>query len=263
MSNHQHVGFIGVGSITAAVVNGLCSKQAIPTIHLSPRSEDVSKALAAKFSNVHRATSNVEVISKSQIVVLAMRPEQLKAALSGLTFRPDQTVVSFVATVTLAEIAKLVAPASQVCRVTPLTFIEKRRGPIVMAPALASVNTLFDGLGDVLVAETEEHMMAFGCAASLLSTFLELEHTVAQWLVATGVKPTVASQYVRSMFAGLANSAQETQNMALMTMAENNETPSGLNERVRVALRNAGMFTRVESVLSELASLSLAPSSDV
>lgn len=262
MTTNHTVGFLGTGAITAAVVAGLSSKHTVPTIYLSPRSEEMSKALAAKFPNVHRETCNAEVVSKSQMVVLAMRPEQLTAALSGLTFRPEQTVVSFVATVPLAEIAKLVAPASKVCRVTPLTFIEKGRGPIVMAPALASVEALFDGLGDVLVAGTEEQMMAFGCAAALLSTFFEFEHTVAQWLVAAGVTPTNASLYVRSMFSGLANAALENRSLALTAMAESNETPGGLNERVRVALRDSGMFARIEHVLSELASLSLVPPPD-
>jgi pyrroline-5-carboxylate reductase len=240
-------------------VNGLCSKDIVPTIYLSPRSDNVSQALAAKFSTVHRETNNADVVSKSQIVVLAIRPEQLATALSDLIFRPEQTVVSFVATVPLAEIAKLVAPASKICRVTPLTTIEKGRGPIVMAPALASIEALFDGLGDVLVADTEEQMMAFGCAAALLSTFFELEHTVAQWLVTAGVTPANASLYVRSMFSGVAHSALENRSLALTALADSNETPGGLNERVRVALRESGMFTRIERVLSELSSLSLVP----
>lgn len=260
MTANHTVGFIGTGAITAAVVTGLCSKHTASTIHLSPRSEEVSKALSEKFPNVHRESCNADVVLKSQIVVLSMLPGQLKTALSGLTFSQEQTVVSFVATVPLAEIAKLVAPASAVCRVTPLTFIEKGRGPIVMSPALKSVEALFEGLGDVLIADTEEQMMAFGCAAALLSTFFELEHTVAQWLVTTGVSPADASLYVRSMFSGLANTALENRDVALTKMAESNETPGGLNERARLALRDSGMFTRIEDVLSKLASLSLAPS---
>lgn len=257
MTTIQTVGFIGTGAITAAVVKGLCSKDVAPTIYLSPRSENLSQALAEEFSNVHQETSNADVVSKSQIVVLAMRPEQLAEALSDLIFRPEQTIVSFVATVPLAEVTKLVSPASKVCRATPLTTIERGQGPIVMAPALAAVEALFEGLGDVLVAESEEQMMAFGCAAALLSTFFELEHTVAQWLVTVGVTPANASLYVRSMFSGIANSALVNRDLDLTALAYSNETPGGLNERVRAALRESGMFTRIENVLSELSSLSL------
>jgi len=262
MTTIRTVGFIGAGAITAAVINGIRSKDTALTIHVSPRSEESSTALAANFPNVFRETSNADVVSKSEIVVLAMRPAQLEAALSGLTFKPEHTIVSFVATVPLAKIAKLVAPASKVCRVTPLTTIEKGRGPIVMTPALDSAVALFEGLGDLLVADTDEQMMAFGCAAGLLSTFFELEHTVAQWLVATGISPASASLYVRSMFSGLANSALENRSLGLATLADRNETPGGLNEKVRVALRDSGFFTRIESVLTELSSLALVPPSE-
>jgi pyrroline-5-carboxylate reductase len=166
-------------------------------------------------------------------------------------------VVSFVATVPITQIANLVAPAKMICRATPLTTIEKKRGPVVVAPANAAVEALFDGLGDVIVADTEDQMMAFGSAAAMVSTFHELEHTVAQWLSTTGVNPASASLYVRSMFAGIANSALENRNLSLSLIADSNETPGGLNERVRRSLRDAGMFTRIERTLSELSSLSL------
>lgn len=252
------VGFLGTGTIAAAAVTGLSLRQAPPKVHLSPRSESVSQVLAAKFQNVTRESSNADVVSKSQVVVLAMRPEQLKSALYGLHFRSDQTVVSFVATVPLTEIASLVSPATAVCRVTPLTFIERGRGPIVMYPALSPVKQLFEGLGDVLVADNESQMGAFGCAASVLSTFYELEHSVAQWLSSTGVKQPEASLYVRSMFASLANVALDSPGQPLMALAEGNETPGGLNERVRCALREFGMFEQINHELSALASLSLA-----
>lgn len=263
MNNFETIGFIGAGGIAAAVVSGLRSKGAEPTIYLSPRSEQISMDLASRFPGVHRVNSNAEVVARSQLVVLAILPEQLQDALSDLTFRPEQTVVSFVATVPVAEITRLVAPAFNVCRVTPLTTIKTGQGPIVMTPAIPSVKALFDGLGDVLIAENEEQMMAFGCAAAVLSTFFELEHTVAQWLLTAGVTPVDASLYVRSMFAGVACSALENRHVALTAMADGNETPGGLNEHVRAALRDAGLFARIDQALTELASLSLASSSGV
>lgn len=259
-SKLETVGFIGTGGITAAVVSGLRLKGVHPAIHLSPRSEGISRTLSGRFPNVHRENSNAEVVAKSQLVALAMLPEQLHDALSGLSFRPEQTVVSFVATVPVTELRRLVAPAI-VCRVTPLTTIERGRGPIVMIPGIPSVKALFEGLGDVLVAETEAEMMAFGCAAAVISTVFEFEHTVAQWLATAGVLPANASLYVRSMFSGVTSSALEKCEIGLNAMAAANETPGGLNERVRTALRDFGVFTRVEQVLTELASLSLAASS--
>src|SRR5258706_180405 len=57
------VGFIGSGTLTAAVVRGLRARSSAPTIHLSPRSEALSSALAREFVNVVGEASNSAVVA--------------------------------------------------------------------------------------------------------------------------------------------------------------------------------------------------------
>lgn len=251
------LGFIGTGALTEAVVRGIRSRSDAPTIHLSPRSEAVAASLARELPNVRREACNADVAAKSEMVILAMRPQQLEAALSDVTFRPDHVVVSFVASVSRAEIATLVAPASQVCRVTPLPTFAAGRGPVVLAPALAPVLALFDGVGHLICAETEEQMMAFGCAAGLLSTFFEIEHTVANWLSAAGISSADASLYVRSMFSALAQAGLENQGSTLLELAAAHQTARGLNEHARRLLHEAGLFEQIARALTKLSSLAL------
>ena len=71
----MRIGFIGTGTISAAVVEGLQSLPDAPEIVLSPRSEATSIALAAKFAKVSRAQSNADA-AKADIVFLGMRPAQ-------------------------------------------------------------------------------------------------------------------------------------------------------------------------------------------
>ena len=91
------LGFIGAGAITDAVVQGLhAAGNAGHEIHLSPRSEACSRALAARYERVVREDSNAAVVAKSDVVFLAVRPQQMRE-LVGLRFRAEQIVVSFLA----------------------------------------------------------------------------------------------------------------------------------------------------------------------
>ena len=92
----MRIGFIGTGTISAAVIEGLQSLPDAPEIVVSPRSEATSLALAAKFARVSRAETNAEV-AKADIVFLGMRPAHLEEAVAGLDFGPDQIVASMVA----------------------------------------------------------------------------------------------------------------------------------------------------------------------
>ncbi len=61
----MNIGFIGTGKISSVMVKALCAvdQQAI-RIQLSPRNEQVSEALARKFENVTRLSSNLELLGK-------------------------------------------------------------------------------------------------------------------------------------------------------------------------------------------------------
>jgi pyrroline-5-carboxylate reductase len=78
------LGFIGAGAITDAVVQGLhAAGKTEHEIHLSPRSEARSRALAARYERVIREDSNAAVVAKSDIVFLAVRPQQMPDTISG------------------------------------------------------------------------------------------------------------------------------------------------------------------------------------
>jgi pyrroline-5-carboxylate reductase len=113
------LGFIGAGAITDAVVQGLhAAGHAGHEIHLSPRSEARSRALAARYERVVREDSNAAVVAKSDIIFLAVRPQQM-LELVGLLFRAEQTVVSFLAGTPIHQLRPFVAPAARLIRVGP------------------------------------------------------------------------------------------------------------------------------------------------
>ena len=247
------IGFIGAGTLTESVVVALCEKFGtdLPIV-LSPRSQATSSRLAARYSNVSVASGNAEVVSRSKTVVLATRPQQIDEALQGIVFRPDHTVVSFIAKMTLAEVQERVRPASSACRVTPLPAIVLKKGPIVFFPPVDAVTDLFSGLGELIVASSEQEALALGDAAGLMSSYFQLQSGVIQWLAAHGASETNASRYTRTMLEALAATALHTPDEEQSLLVMRHETLGGLNARCREALTRARWFDQVESTLDSL-----------
>jgi pyrroline-5-carboxylate reductase len=75
-----------------------------------------------------------------------------------------------------------------------------------------------------------------------MSTYFELQHSLIRWLQSRGVGCPEASLYVRSMLAGLADTAMRTSEDGHAELAAHHETKGGLNERVRRHLLELGWF---------------------
>ncbi|CAN7357288.1 NAD(P)-binding domain-containing protein [Bosea sp. LjRoot9] len=251
------IGFIGAGTLTVAVVHAVRARSNSPTIRLSPRSHVIADALARELPNIIHEATNSAVVEKSDILFLSVRPQQLDEALSGLQFRPDQIVASFVATVPVAEVTRLVRPAERVCRVTPLPTIALAKGPIIISPAIPDIVELFGGLGDLILTESESEIMDLGSAAGFMSTFFEIEHALVTWLTGRSVPSQHASLYIRSLLSGLADVGLQNADMELRALVESYETKGGLNEHVRLHLKTAGLFDLLRASLDSVSSQSL------
>ena len=81
------IGFVGTGTITVAVVTGLCSAEdaADLQITVSPRNQENAAGLCSRFPlQVTIARDNQEVLDNSDIVCIAIIPAQAQDVLSGL-----------------------------------------------------------------------------------------------------------------------------------------------------------------------------------
>ncbi len=250
----QPVGFLGVGTIAASMIAGLRQSWPDLPIHLSPRSEAASRRLAEQDGRITRHGSNAEVVEASGVVFLTMRPPQLDAAVQGLPFRAGQVVASAVAGTPLAEIERLVAPASA-CRVLPLPMIVRREGPLGLYAAPPAVAALLAGLGDEVSAPDEAAFDTYMAASASMSTFFALQAALARWLEGRGAAPEGAAAYVRSLHRALAQTSQETPFADLSSLVAEHETPGGLNQRVRTGLEGQGWFDALGEALDGLSSL--------
>lgn len=237
------LGFLGVGTIAAAMVRGLQRVRPEDKILLSPRSTSVVARLVDEHPNVRSAASNEAVVEESRFLFLTMRPPQLRAAVAGLQFRSDQIVVSCVANTALQDIAALVAPATP-CRLIPLPGIERGAGPIVLYPPMSAISMLFAGSGELIEALTEAEFSGYGAGSATMSTFFAVQAAIIRWLIAHRASAGGAESYVRSMQLALAQTAMKSSSKMDALITEH-ETIGGINERVRSTLDHQGWFDAI------------------
>ena len=243
------LGFIGAGTITDAVVQGLhAAGNTKHDIHLSPRSEARSRALAARYERVIREDSNEAVVAKSDIVFLAVRPQQMPE-LTGLRFRAEQTVVSFLAGTPIDQLRPFVAPAARLVRVVPLPCIRLGQGPILMMPSDPTIEALFDKLGDLIVLTDEASFASVFAISGLMSSHFQLQNVALDWLKTQKVPDEQAALYVRSFFAGLGAIGLAAGRAGQSIDVADYETRGGLNETCRIQLSGVGWFGQIDEAL--------------
>ncbi len=243
------LGFVGTGTITSAIVEGLCAHPPVAhRICLSPRNADVATRLVTRFPVVRIATSNQDVLDASDAVFLAVRPQVARPILEALRFRPEQHVVSLIATFSHARVAALVAPARTVTCAVPQPTVSRRLSPTAIFPPDRFVTALFNELGVAFEASTEAEFHALFATTAAMATFFTLLDTLAHWLTAHDVSSTAARDYVAKMFQGLADVPGRSAS-SFAELAAEFKTRGGLNEQFANALAERGVFAACSSAL--------------
>jgi pyrroline-5-carboxylate reductase len=245
-------GVLGVGSIAAAVVVGLCQGvERPPTVLLSPRNAESASGLAERFDSVMVAPDNQAVVDGADVVLVAVLPQQIEAVLTGLDFAERHAVVSAVAGVSVDDLRSWVAPATRVARSVPLPAVARREGVTPVYPALPEAVALFDGLGGAVAVEDAATYEALTVASATVSAHFAFLGAIADWLVAHGIAEAEARSYVAATFVGATESLRAGA-VDLDALIAQVATPGGLNEDFARHLRDAGALDAVGSGMDEI-----------
>jgi pyrroline-5-carboxylate reductase len=247
----RRLGFIGTGTIAAAMVRGLkgSSLQDWPIL-LSPRSPDVARSLAREFSGVEVAADNQAVIDGVDMVILAVRPQVAESVLQGLQFREEQDVVSLIAATPASRITDWTG-ATRVCRAIPLPFVEDRRDVTPIFPPHPAAMQLFDVLGRALPVRDQADFDIYAALSALMETYFAVVGTAAGWASGQGLPERDARLYLSGLFQNLGiilNNSQRT----LPELRADHSTPGGLNEQVASDFKTHGGTAALAQALSDV-----------
>ncbi len=252
----NRIGIIGVGEIGRAMVDGLCDgAQEAPEIHLSPRGARTAAELSERYPNVRVCADNQDVADRSELVILAVRPQDRAEALDGLRVGGDKVVLSVMAGVGIDELRELLGTTAPVVRAIPLPAVRERRCVTVTFPSHPVVDAFFDGLGGALPVADEAAFGVFSTLTGTLSAHYAYLATLTAWAARQGIPAEAADRYVRSLFQAVGR-ALDDDTRSPAQLAGDHETPGGSNERIRTTwfdTANAESLTKsLDTLLADL-----------
>ena len=247
------IGFIGTGQITKAVVIGIIgSKLKINKIYISERNKKISRKLKSKSNKITIIKKNQEIIDKSNWVFLAVTPKVGRKILHNYTFKSNQTIVSFISTIKMKQLKKIIKVKAKIVRAIPLPPISLRNGPVPMFPPNKKVKKFFNHLGTAVEIQKENSSLNFWSTSGMMAPFYELLNCMSNWLIKKGIKKDDAQKYITSLFFALSRDAVIKSKKDLKNLVKESQTPRGLNEQGVKELKKAGIYRSVEKTLNSI-----------
>ena len=247
------LGFIGTGKIASSVITGICkSKISYKKIIISPRNKSIARNLEKKFKKIEISRNNQQLIDKSDWIFLSVTPDVGEKIIKNLKFKSKQTIISFISTITLPKLKKLIKVKAKIYRAIPLPPISLKKGPVPICPPNKKIRSFFDKLGTSVEIKNEKLSINFWSTSGMMATFYEILRVMTDWLVKRGVKRNAAQKYITSLFLALSEDAVVNSKKDLKYLVKESQTPKGLNEQGVKELTKSGFFRSLEKSLNSI-----------
>jgi len=247
------LGFIGTGKIASSVIIGICnSKIKFKQIIISPRNKRVASNLKKKFKKVKIAKNNQDVINKSNWIFLSITPKVGEKIIKDLKFRSSQIIISFISTINLSQLKKMIKVKSKIVRAIPLPPISLKKGPVPICPPNKKVKSFFDQIGSTVEIKNEKLSINFWSTSGMMATYYDMLRVMSDWLVKKGVKRQDAQKYIISLFLALSEDAFVNSKKELKYLVKESQTPKGLNEQGLKEMTKKGVYKSVVNTLNSI-----------
>ena len=247
------LGFIGTGKIASSVINGICNSEIkYKQIIVSPRNKKIANNLKKKFKKIIIAKNNQEIVSKSNWIFLSITPKVGQKIINNLKFKSSQTIVSFISTINLSELKKMIKVKSIIVRAIPLPPISLKKGPVPICPPNKKVKIFFDKIGSTIEIKNEKLSINFWSTSGMMASYYETLRVMSNWLVKKGIKRHDAQKYITSLFLALSEDAVVNSKKDLKFLVKESQTPKGLNEQGLKEMTKRSVYKSVTSTLNSI-----------
>ena len=247
----MRLGFIGTGKIASSVITGMCtSKISFQKILISRRNKNIAQKLKKKFRKIYIAKSNQEIVNKCDWVFLAVTPKVGVKILPKLKFKSNQKIISFISTINLSQLKKIVKKKAKIVRAIPLPPISIGKGPVPIYPPDKQVKSFFNKIGTTVEIRSEQSSKKFWATSGMMAPFYEILKVLADWLVKKGIKRNEAQTYITSLFVALSEDSVINSKKHLKYLVTESQTPGGLNQQAVKELKKSGFYKLLEKSLN-------------
>jgi|TARA_B100001741_G_C16364477_1_gene510254 pyrroline-5-carboxylate reductase len=247
------LGFIGTGKIASSVITGICkSSIKYSKIIISSRNNKISKELKNKFKRISIEKDNQKILNNSNWIFLAVTPKVGEKIIKKLKFKSNQTVVSFISTITIPELKKMIKAKVDIVRAIPLPPISLKKGPVPICPPNRKVKNFFNKIGSTIEIKNEKLSKNFWSTSGMMASYYEILKVMSEWLVKRGIKRSDAQKYITTLFLALSEDAVVNSKKELKYLVKESQTPQGLNEQGLREMSKKGAYKSLISTLNSI-----------
>ncbi|SNR37964.1 NAD(P)-binding domain-containing protein [Puniceibacterium sediminis] len=243
------IGFVGTGHIAAPMARALARGGHRVTV--SERSATTAAELAAAGLGITVAT-NADVVADSDIVFLCLRPAVWADVIPSLPWRAGHQVISVMAGVPLADLAKGCAPASDLAVTIPYGLIENGGCPLPVAGNPSALTALFGAANPILPQKDEAALTDHFAASTMTTAALGLLETASHWLAGQTGDRDQAEVYVSNLVAGFLHNLDRDRAGRLSEARDALASPNTLNLQMVNGLDKAGAFDALPDILDSI-----------
>ncbi len=249
----MRLGFIGCGKIASSVITGICkSTIKFEKIYISSRNKKIALSLKKRFKKIIISKTNQEIIDNSHWVFLSVTPSVGEKIIKDLKFEPKQTVISFISTITIPQLKKMIKVKANIVRAIPLPPISLKKGPVPICPPNKKVKNFFDKIGSTVEIENEKLSINFWATSGMMASYYEILKVMTDWLVKKGIKRLDAQRYITSLFLALSEDAVKNSKKDLKILVKDSQTPKGLNKQGLEEMRKNGVYKSLIKTLNKI-----------
>ena len=247
------LGFIGTGKIASSVITGICgSNIRYSKIYISSRNSKIASRLNKKFKRIYVEKDNQKIIDRCDWVFLAVTPKVGGNIIKKLKFRSSQKVISFISTITIPELKKMIKVKADIVRAIPLPPISLKKGPVPICPPNKKVKRFFDKIGSTIEIKNEKLSINFWSTSGMMASYYDMLREMSDWLVKKGIKRLDAQKYITSLFLALSEDAVVNSKKDLKFLVKESQTPKGLNEQGLKEMTKRKVYKSVVNTLNNI-----------
>jgi pyrroline-5-carboxylate reductase len=250
--SNKRIGFIGAGQMAEALALGFVNKGGVKAsnVYATDINQDRKDVFAGFGANA--CDSNSEVVSNSDVVFVAVKPQYVSLVLKEVTpvLAQDKVVVSIAAGVTLATLQTAAGADARIIRVMPNTPCLV--GETAAAMCLNSkaddndadvVKTLFDAVGTIYRVDEKLLSAVTGLSGSGPAYIFVMIEALSDGGVKAGLPRDVAIKLAAQTVKGAAAMVLETGKhpgaLKDMVTSPAGTTIAGVHELEKAGVRNA------------------------
>lgn len=214
------IAVLGAGRLGQTLIRGLLDRRKIPRGRLVATTRHRASAEAVRRSfRVRTTLDNAEAVAGARTIIVSVKPQGIRDVLAeiGPVLRPDQCVVSTVASVPTRVIEETLGGRVPVIRTMPNTPCLIGEGMTGIAPGrfarkqnIRNAASIFEALGRVAVVDEKYMNAVTGLSASGPAFMYIVLESLAEGGVKVGLPRDLATELAAQTMLGAARMVLET-----------------------------------------------------